>query len=50
MTTPRLEIAIFSYNRGAYLENCVNSVLRNMPGVHFNVYDDGSDDPPLSPT
>jgi glycosyltransferase involved in cell wall biosynthesis len=45
MTTPRLEIAIFSYNRGAYLENCVNSVLRNMPGVAFKVYDDGSDDP-----
>lgn len=45
MTKPRLEIAIFSYNRGAYLENCVNSVLRNMPGWTFKVYDDGSDDP-----
>ena len=45
MTVPRLEIAIFSYNRGAYLENCVNSVLRNMPSVTFKVYDDGSDDP-----
>jgi glycosyltransferase involved in cell wall biosynthesis len=45
MTMPRLEIAIFSYNRGAYLENCVNSMLRNMPGLTFKVYDDGSDDP-----
>jgi glycosyltransferase involved in cell wall biosynthesis len=45
MTIPHLEIAIFSYNRGAYLENCVRSVLRNMPGVAFKVYDDGSDDP-----
>ena len=33
MTMPNLEIAIFSYNRGAYLENCVTSILRNMPGV-----------------
>jgi glycosyltransferase involved in cell wall biosynthesis len=45
MTRPNLEIAIFSYNRGAYLENCVSSVLRNMPSVPYLVYDDGSDEP-----
>ena len=44
MTMPSLEIAIFSYNRGAYLENCVTSVVRNMPGIPYLVYDDGSDD------
>jgi len=41
---PNLEIAIFSYNRGAYLENCVTSVVRNMPGFPYLVYDDGSDE------
>ena len=45
MKAPRLEMAIFSYNRVAYLENCVTSVLRNMPRVTFKVNDDGSDDP-----
>ena len=44
MTMPNLEIAIFSYNRGAYLENCVTSVVRNMPGFPYLVYDDGSDE------
>jgi len=44
MTMPSLEIAIFSYNRRAYLENCVTSVVRNMPGIPYLVYDDGSDD------
>ncbi len=45
MKTPSLEIAIFSYNRGEYLRNCVTSVLRNMPNVPFQIFDDGSDDP-----
>lgn len=45
MTAPRLEVAIFSYNRGAYLKNGIDSLLRNMPGVPFKVYDDGSDEP-----
>lgn len=45
MTPPSLDVAIFSYNRGAYLKNCVESLQRNMPGVHFTVYDDGSDEP-----
>ena len=45
MTAPRMDVAIFSYNRGAYLKNCVESLQRNLPGVHFTVYDDGSDEP-----
>ena len=45
MTTPSLDVAIFSYNRGDYLKNCVESLHRNMPGVRFTVYDDGSDEP-----
>lgn len=45
MSAPRLAVAIFSYNRGAYLQNCVDSLLRNMPGADFTVYDDGSDEP-----
>lgn len=45
MSLPTLQIAIFSFNRGAYLRNVVNSVERNMPGVPFAVYDDGSDEP-----
>lgn len=45
MTPQSLDVAIFSYNRGAYLKNCVDSLQRNVPGVHFTVYDDGSDEP-----
>ena len=45
MSAQSLDIAIFSYNRGAYLKNCVDSLLRNGPGAHFTVYDDGSDEP-----
>ena len=45
MTPLSLDVAIFSYNRGAYLKNCVESLQRNMPGVRFTVYDDGSDEP-----
>lgn len=42
----RLTVAIFSYNRGTYLENCVASVRRNLPDVAIRVYDDNSSDPP----
>ena len=45
MTALQLRIAIFSFNRGAYLKNLVDSVERNMPGVTYTVYDDGSDEP-----
>lgn len=40
-----LSVALFSYNRGKYLQNCVASVRRNMPDVSVTVYDDNSDDP-----
>jgi glycosyltransferase involved in cell wall biosynthesis len=45
MSLPSLDVAIFSYNRGDYLKNCVDSLQRNVPGVHYTVYDDGSDEP-----
>lgn len=45
MTPPSLDVAIFSYNRGDYLKNCVESLQRNLPGVRFTVFDDGSDEP-----
>ena len=45
MSLPSLDVAIFSYNRGAYLKNCVDSLQRNMPWIGWTVYDDGSDEP-----
>lgn len=41
----QLTVAIFSYNRGAYLKNCVDSVRRNLLFATVVVYDDASDDP-----
>lgn len=40
-----LSVAIFSFNRGAHLANCVDSFRRHAPWVQITVYDDGSDDP-----
>lgn len=40
-----LTVAVFSFNRGAYLENCVASVRRNLPFADLRVYDDTSTDP-----
>jgi len=37
-------VAVFSYNRGALLENCVTSCLENLLGAKIIVYDDDSDD------
>ncbi len=39
-----LTVAIFSFNRGAYLRNCVASVRRNMPFAEIRIYDDNSTD------
>lgn len=36
--------AIFSYNRGEFLENCVTSIERCAPGCGITVFDDHSDD------
>jgi glycosyltransferase involved in cell wall biosynthesis len=40
-----ITVAVFSYNRGGYLRNCVASVRRNMPFAEVRVYDDTSTDP-----
>lgn len=40
-----LSVAIFSYNRGLYLQNLLVSLTRHMPLVQVTVYDDDSDDP-----
>lgn len=40
-----LSVAVFSFNRGAYLRNCVESVRRNMPFAAVKIYDDNSTDP-----
>ncbi len=40
-----MTVAAFSYNRGAYLRNCVTSVQRNMPFAEIKIYDDASTDP-----
>lgn len=39
-----IEVAVFSFNRGAYLQNCVGSIRRNMPGALVTVFDDNSTD------
>ncbi|MGR3824491.1 MAG: glycosyltransferase family A protein [Salipiger marinus] len=40
-----MRVFIFSYNRGAYLRNAVESVRRHMPFAQVTVMDDRSDDP-----
>ena len=40
-----LMTAVFSYNRGQLLLNCVKSILRFSPSTDIVVFDDGSDDP-----
>lgn len=40
--------AIFSYNRGAFLQNCLNSILENCPNIqdeNIVIFDDDSDEP-----
>jgi len=45
MSPPSLEIAIFSYNRGPWLAQCVASARSALPFARLRVHDDGSDDP-----
>lgn len=40
-----LEIAIFTYNQGTFLKNCIESIERNLPNIPVAVYDDGSNEP-----
>jgi glycosyltransferase involved in cell wall biosynthesis len=42
---PTLEIAVFSYNRGIYLKNCIDSISRHLSSIPYFVYDDNSTDP-----
>lgn len=44
LTSTRLEVAVFSFNRGDYLRNCVESVRRNIPFAKIRIFDDLSDD------
>lgn len=39
-----LTVAVFSFKRGDYLQNCLASIARNLPDVTLRIYDDGSDD------
>lgn len=39
----QIEVAIFSFNRGSYLKNCVESVRKSMPLASIKIYDDNSD-------
>lgn len=40
-----LQFAIFSFNRGRFLQHCVDSIERFAPECSVHVVDDGSDDP-----
>lgn len=44
MTSPIL-FCVFSYNRGQYLDNCVDSIARCAPGAEVVIFDDRSNDP-----
>ena len=43
-----MRIYVFSYNRGRFLRNCLNSILRHVPQYPITVIDDGSTDPEVS--
>lgn len=43
MTT--LTVCIFSFNRGQYLRNCVESICACIPEADIVIFDDNSDDP-----
>jgi len=40
-----MQFCVFSYNRGRFLEHCVQSIERCAPHCSLTVYDDDSDDP-----
>jgi|TARA_Y100000815_G_scaffold171503_1_gene155854 glycosyltransferase involved in cell wall biosynthesis len=42
---PDCRVFVFSFNRGPYLKNCIDSILRHAPGLPVTVVDDGSTDP-----
>lgn len=42
--TALLSVAVYSFNRGPWLANCVASVRRNLPFAALTVFDDSSDE------
>lgn len=40
-----LQFALFSFNRGNFLQHCVDSIERFAPGCSVHIIDDASDDP-----
>jgi glycosyltransferase involved in cell wall biosynthesis len=44
MSEAKLEVFVFSYNRGKYLRNCLQSLQRHAPACPVTVVDDGSGD------
>ncbi len=40
----KMMVAVMSYNRGKYLENCISSIERNLTKDNIFIYDDNSDD------
>ncbi len=44
MKIDNLFIAVFSYNRGEFLKNCVESIERNLLSKNLFIYDDGSNE------
>ncbi|MDQ7730919.1 glycosyltransferase family A protein [Halomonas sp. SpR8] len=40
-----LTVCVFSFNRGRYLRNCVESIQRCIPNANIVIFDDHSDDP-----
>ncbi|MEC8860527.1 MAG: glycosyltransferase [Pseudomonadota bacterium] len=39
-----LQFLVFSFNRGDFLKNCVDSIIRCVPNSHVTIWDDNSDD------
>lgn len=43
--TPQLHFLVFSFNRGDFLKNCVESIQQCAPQADITIWDDNSDDP-----
>jgi len=39
-----MAIAVFSFNRGVFLEHCIKTIEKNAPELSITIYDDNSDD------
>lgn len=40
-----MHFCVFSFNRGRFLRNCIDSIERCFPGAMVTIFDDDSDDP-----